>query len=77
VDPVSPAGFAGALNLLLGDHGLRREIGRRAYAYGRGMVWPAVGARYRELFAEVAGGAYRVPLEREAPAPQVLAAARG
>ena len=75
VDPVSPAAFAGALNALLGDHGLRREIGRRAYQYSRGMVWPAVGARYRQLFAEVAAGSELVPGNRaQAEAPLVVAA---
>ena len=74
VDPVSPATFASALNMLLGDNGLRREIGRRAYQYSRGMVWPAVGARYRPLFADVAAGAQALPGERATAAPELVAA---
>ena len=77
VDPMSPAGFASALNMLLGDHGLRREIGRRAYQYSRGMVWQAVGGRYRELFAQVAAGAAGIPVDRQAAQAQLVVAARG
>ena len=77
VDPVSPANLAGALNTLLSDHGLRRKIGRRAYQYSRGMVWPAVGARYRELFASVAAGAATAPIARTAPAESQAVAAHG
>lgn len=59
-----PAGsaeqFAAALNELLGNPDLRAAIGRRAYAYSRNMVWPAVGAMYRDLFASVAADAATV-----------------
>ncbi len=53
VPPASPAAMATALNEVLGDAGLRAAIGRRAYAYSRRMVWPAIGARYRDLFAQL------------------------
>ena len=34
---------------VLGDPELRAAIGRRAYAYSRRMMWPAVGAEYRRV----------------------------
>jgi len=34
---------------------LRAEHGRRAHDYSRGMLWPEVGAQYRQIFARVAG----------------------
>jgi glycosyltransferase involved in cell wall biosynthesis len=81
VPPGSAGGFATAINSVLGDPELRAAIGRRAYAHTRGMVWSAVGAQYRSLFAEVVADA-PVTLPVVAPAltterqPQ-LAAARG
>jgi glycosyltransferase involved in cell wall biosynthesis len=54
VRPASVTDLSGALTQLLGDPALRHEIGRRAYDYSRRMVWPAVGAKYRALFSEVA-----------------------
>lgn len=56
VQPGSVADLAAALTQLLGDPALRHQIGRRAYAYSRGMVWSAVGAKYRALFSQVAMG---------------------
>ncbi len=64
VDPGSASGFATAINEILGDGALRREIGRRAYQFSRRMVWSAVGAEYRELFAGLAHRRAAVP-ERE------------
>ena len=46
--------LAAALNELLADPALRAAIGSRAYAHSRRMVWSAVGAEYRDLFAHVA-----------------------
>jgi glycosyltransferase involved in cell wall biosynthesis len=57
VQPGSADGLATSLNAVLGDPVLRAAIGRRAYTHSRGMVWPAVGAVYRALFAEVAADA--------------------
>lgn len=54
VPPGSVSAWAGALNEVLGDHGLRTAIGRRAYAYSRRMVWSAVGGEYRDLLGGVA-----------------------
>jgi glycosyltransferase involved in cell wall biosynthesis len=69
VPAASPATIATALNDLLGDPERRAAIGSRAYAYSRGMVWSAVGARYRDLLAAVA-----VP-KRTVLRPALLAAA--
>jgi glycosyltransferase involved in cell wall biosynthesis len=54
VPAASPATMATALSDLLGDPDRRAAIGRRAYAHSRGMVWSAVGAKYRDLLAGVA-----------------------
>ena len=53
IDSVSSDALAEGLNTVLGDPSLRTMIGRRAYAYSRRMVWPAVGAAYSSLFAHV------------------------
>lgn len=45
--------LAEALDRVLGDDKLRASLGRRAYAYTRQMVWPAVGARYQSVFQRV------------------------
>lgn len=44
----------GLIELAL-DSELRAEHGRRAYAHTRGMLWPEIGAMYREITARVAG----------------------
>ena len=54
VPPASPTALASALIELLADPALRAAIGSRAYAHSRRMVWSAVGAEYRDLFAHVA-----------------------
>jgi glycosyltransferase involved in cell wall biosynthesis len=59
VPPGSVPDLTEALTQLLGDHALRRSIGRKAYDYSREMVWPTVGARYSALFAQLAAG--RIP----------------
>jgi glycosyltransferase involved in cell wall biosynthesis len=53
VPPGSAPALAGALNDVLGDHELRATLGRRAYAYSRGMVWSAVAADYRRVLGRV------------------------
>ena len=55
VPPASPRALGAALNKLLADPALRSAIGSRAYAHSRRMVWSAVGAEYRDLFAQVTG----------------------
>jgi len=54
VPPASPVALSAALNELLADPALRAAIGSRAYAHSRRMIWSAVGAEYRDLFAHVA-----------------------
>jgi glycosyltransferase involved in cell wall biosynthesis len=53
VAPGSPAELAAALSSLIGDPALRASIGSRAFAFSRRMVWSAVGAEYRSLFARL------------------------
>ncbi len=56
-----PFGDSAALGREIGgfltDRAARDEARRRAYAYGRAMTWPNVGAAYRDLLAEVAATA--------------------
>ncbi len=62
VPPGSPAAFAEALATLIGDPVERARIGARAFAYSRRMVWPEVGAQYRNLFARAAASTSRVQI---------------
>jgi glycosyltransferase involved in cell wall biosynthesis len=64
VAPGSATALAHGLRSVLGDPGLRAAIGRRAHAFTRRMIWPAVGAEYGELFASLSRGT------RRAVAPQ-------
>ena len=64
VKPGSPEALADAIVQLLGNREERETIGRRAYAYSRGMTWSAVGAEYAAIFAEAA----RVPVALHHPA---------
>ncbi len=50
----SSAALADAFIGLLGDPVRRSSMGRRAYEYTRGMVWPEVGAEYRRILAQAA-----------------------
>ena len=50
VEPGSAAALADGLTTVVGDPELRAAIGRRAHAYTRRMIWPAVGAEYTSLF---------------------------
>lgn len=54
VPPGSPERLADALADLLADDATRAEIGARAYAHARRMVWSEVGARYADVFRRVA-----------------------
>ena len=65
VPPSSPDALAEALVALLGDPEGRAAIAKRAYAYGRHMTWPTVGAEYLDVFADVASGA--APRDRRRP----------
>ncbi len=52
VQPDSAQALAAGLRSLMQDDELRVDMGRRAYAFGRQMVWRHVGATYRELFLQ-------------------------
>ena len=53
---------------------LRAEHGRRAYAHSRKMLWPEVGAAYRQVIDRVAS---RGVARRQVPVPNdAVAAAR-
>ena len=71
VPPGSASALAEGLNAVLADADLRATIGRRAHAYSRRMVWPAVGAEYGALFASLAhgSGAARGASERAVARP--------
>ena len=68
-----PVAMAETLTALLGDDERRAELARRSRAHGEAMSWPAVGAAYQELFAEVIARHEARPLplvRREVPAPR-------
>ncbi len=50
----SSEALATAFIELLEDHERRQSLGRRAYAYSRGMVWSSVGDEYERIFARAA-----------------------
>jgi glycosyltransferase involved in cell wall biosynthesis len=54
VMPGSSEALGTALVSLLADDRRRADLGRRAYAHSRGMVWAESGARYRRLFQRIA-----------------------
>lgn len=56
VAPGSASALAEGLNTVLADADLRAAIGRRAHAYSRRMIWPAVGIEYDALFASLVHG---------------------
>lgn len=49
-----PTVIASAIRDLLTDEPRCERMRERAYAWSRGAIWPAVGARYRKLFAQAA-----------------------
>jgi glycosyltransferase involved in cell wall biosynthesis len=53
VDLNPVADLSDALRELVLDPELRDELGRRAYDFSRRMIWPEVGARYRQVFDRV------------------------
>ncbi len=70
------AALADELGRLLTDHAARDELRQRAHAHGRSMIWQAVGARYRQIFADVAAAERRAPAGRRLPVPIPVLAAR-
>jgi glycosyltransferase involved in cell wall biosynthesis len=74
VPPASPDALAEQIVGLLLDPDQRAAIARRAYAQGRQMTWPTVGAAYGALIDAVAGGPPRAQAgarERAAEAARV------
>jgi glycosyltransferase involved in cell wall biosynthesis len=74
VEPGSGAALADGIGPLLDDPSRRLELGRRAWAFGRRMIWSEVGAAYRRVFAEVGATGRRtsrtlVPTPRSWPLP--------
>ena len=69
VGSVSSGALADGINAVLGDPDMRTAIGRRAYAYSRRMLWPAVGAAYAALFADIVSepAPAMAPLRRGVP----------
>ena len=68
-----PVAMGKTLSALLADDERRAEMGRRARAHGEAMSWPAVGATYSDLFAEVIARHEARPLPsvpRAVPAPR-------
>ncbi|MDP9265011.1 MAG: glycosyltransferase family 4 protein [Chloroflexota bacterium] len=53
VDLRSPDQLARAVNAILDDPELKRELEQKAYAYGKEMAWPAVGRRHFELMRDL------------------------
>ncbi len=75
--PVDDAGaLADELGRLLTDHAARNELRRRAHAHSRSMTWQAVGARYRQIFAEVLADERLAHASRRLPVPIPVLAAR-
>jgi glycosyltransferase involved in cell wall biosynthesis len=50
----SPESLSSTINELIANDDERNAMRRRAYDFGRGMIWRAVGADYLQLFQEVA-----------------------
>ena len=48
-----PAAMAAAMDRLLNDPELARQMGETARSVGSSMYWPAVAASYETLFAEL------------------------
>ncbi len=55
------AALSEAANRLLADPQLRRRLSKRAISDSEAMRWPAVGARYFEIFKAIHGGALETP----------------
>ena len=68
VEAGSPDRLAEALDRVLSDDGWRADLGLRAYAHARRMIWSEVGGQYGRLFARVAGGAPSIVVPSANPA---------
>jgi glycosyltransferase involved in cell wall biosynthesis len=52
----SAESLANAIQHILANPDLRHQVEHQAMRYGQAMGWPAVAARYRELFCELRDG---------------------
>ncbi|HUD20529.1 MAG TPA: glycosyltransferase family 4 protein [Candidatus Saccharimonadales bacterium] len=50
VEPFCPIKFAKAVNQIFDHPRKSLEVAKRAYDYGRNMIWPSVALRYLDLF---------------------------
>lgn len=68
-----PGAIAREVNDLLTNEIARHAMRKKAYLYGRGMIWPAVGGRYHEAFdralAERVSAPRTAQLRRAKPGP--------
>ncbi len=64
--------LAGILNELLDDPSVLSELRRKAYAYGRRMIWPIVGKQYVGLLREVITSYPEVRVKKAVVDPLVL-----
>ena len=71
VEPGAPDRFAEALERVLSDDALRADLGARAHAYARKMIWSEVGAQYGRLFARVAATTPSVLVPSATPTSRV------
>ncbi len=67
VDFRSEQALAEGVNRVLGEPGLRRELERNAYDYGRHTAWPIIARRTLNLYREVAGHGSLTPYGARAP----------
>jgi len=71
VDVRDPAGLTRAVLAILDDPGLKAELERRAYDYGKEMAWPNVGRRVlsltRELLEWTPAVSAEEPIDTESP----------
>ncbi len=77
VAPGSSALLADAFIDLLGDPVRRASIGRRAYEYSRGMVWPRIGAEYRRVLEQATLPRPALPVTPSAVLPAHVGVPRG
>jgi len=52
--PLDSEDLAEQINYLIGNHQAAQEMSKKAYAYGRNMIWPNVALRHLDLFEIVA-----------------------
>lgn len=63
--PFGPEELSVRISKLISDPAGREAIRKKAYDFGRRMIWPTVGARYAELFHRVLNDRPRVRIARQ------------